>query len=151
MFSLLFYKWVCPYMWQFSLNLLKIFLLLFATYFNLRMFELEFPLWCTRGCTVSHVLFALPAVFNTQKAIRNLTFHIQRTNYHFFAEDSDKMASSKKKSVAEEAVQCMICMEYDGFLKCDIKLLPCSHILCTECLLQLSAVSNDDHSCKQCR
>ena len=64
------------------------------------------------------------------------------------------MASAKQKSVAEEAVQCMIhvCMEYDGFLKCDIKLIrPCSHVLCTECLLNLSSVSTEDHPCKTCR
>ena len=62
------------------------------------------------------------------------------------------MASSKQKCVTEEAVQCMICMEYDDFLKCDIKLIrPCSHVLCTVCLLNLSSVSTKDHPCKTCR
>ena len=61
------------------------------------------------------------------------------------------MASSMGKDKAEMAVQCMICMEYDGFLKCDIKLLPCSHVLCEECLLNLSAVSIEDHDCETCR
>ena len=65
--------------------------------------------------------------------------------------DDYTMASLKQISVAEEAVQCMICMEYDGFLKCDIKLLPCSHVLCTVCLLNLSSVSTEDHPCKTCR
>ena len=65
--------------------------------------------------------------------------------------DDYTMASLKQKSVVEEAVQCMICMEYDGFLKCDIKRLPCSHKLCTVCLLNLSSVSSEDHPCTTCR
>ena len=60
-------------------------------------------------------------------------------------------AAADQKSETEETVQCMICLEYEEFLKCDIKLLPCSHVLCTECLLNLSAVSTEDHPCKTCR
>ena len=61
------------------------------------------------------------------------------------------MAASNTKSVAKEAVQCMICMEYDGFLKCDIKCLSCSHIICTECIMNLSEVYIEQHDCTTCR
>ena len=61
------------------------------------------------------------------------------------------MATANQKSVAEEAVQCMICIEYDGFLKCDIKQLPCSHVLCTNCILNLHEISAEQHDCTTCR
>ena len=61
------------------------------------------------------------------------------------------MAEEDQKQKVEEGVQCMYCLEYEEFLKCDIKRLPCSHILCTECLLNLYSVSAKIHGCQICR
>ena len=60
-------------------------------------------------------------------------------------------ATADQKSVTEETVQCMIFLEYEEFLKCDTKLLPCSHVLCTECLFNIHTVSIRIHPCQICR
>ena len=61
------------------------------------------------------------------------------------------MAEANTKSEAKEASQCMICMEYDRFLKCDIKSLSCSQVVCTECIMNLAKVSIEQYDCTTCR
>ena len=60
-------------------------------------------------------------------------------------------AAADQKSETEEAVQCMICLEYEEFMECDIKRLPCSYELCTECLFNIYTVSTRIHPCQICR
>ena len=49
------------------------------------------------------------------------------------------------------AVQCQICMEYEPHLNDPKRVESCSHVLCRDCLLNLSQVSTLDFSCTTCR
>lgn len=61
-----------------------------------------------------------------------------------------KMSTSGQKS-ADNTAQCLICMEYEPYLSCSVYLLPCSHVVCRGCLLNIAAVSVEDHPCETCR
>ena len=78
-------------------------------------------------------------------------FYCAHILYDLFQISRLTMAAADQKSETEEAVQCMICLEYEEFLKCDIKLLPCSHVLCAECLFNIHTVSIRIHPCQICR
>ena len=66
---------------------------------------------------------------------------------------TEMAATSSRIGQSEEevAVQCHICMEYEPHLNDPKRVELCSHVLCRDCLLNLSQVSTIDFSCTTCR
>ena len=67
---------------------------------------------------------------------------------------TEMAATSSRISQSEDeevAVQCQICMKYEPHLNDPKRVELCSHVLCKDCLLNLSQVTTLDFACTTCR